>query len=470
MSDSNQDTTHSDVTTDAPRDTGTTTSIDSTTETTDTAIPTTATTSRINPFGSEQITVGISAPPNRTINFTEIAESAVSYWQNNREEAGRYHENPVELVFEPDAENPDLLLEYSPTIGRCNGEYETDTFLKCTETVEADSVVSGQLTYKIASRYTAEDTEGITRQALNSVYGYQHRSGNDWHEGPELRDPWVTKDTVVVGITDQTESNRDFEPLVRDALEYWSNSTHGDYEVNWQVRPDAPQPDVMVSFEESITDCGFSISTDSSLGCAPLLERTESTYDVLDVRIATGYTDNSTTSTIKHEFGHVLGLDHGEEPMPLMAAEYDATRQSMTNATDRAISWERNVISVGVAPGVSSGTESQAEAVVEHLNSQDSQPENLTLNYVGTSNSSDIVIREDQSGECELEQGSCRTIFGINLDADERLEYYTGGEIYLTSLEGETAGWHIGYWLDRIVSPTMTDSAWDDDDDDRDWQ
>lgn len=54
---------------------------------------------------------------------------------------------------------------------------------------------------------------------------------------------------------------------------------------------------------------------------------------------------------MKHEFGHVLGIEHGEEPMPLMNESGAATYLSKPNATNRSLAWENSTLSVYVDLG-----------------------------------------------------------------------------------------------------------------------
>ncbi|WP_267643508.1 hypothetical protein [Haloarchaeobius amylolyticus] len=438
---------------------------------TGTTTPTQTTTEapRINPFDSRSITVGVSAPPNQTVNLTEISREAVAYWQDNREAASQYRENPVELVFKPEAADPDVLIEYKSTIANCDGGYSPDTFLFCSEWVTTGQVVEDQITIEVANRYTRNDTELLTREALSGIFGY---SSEDYNSGsidePALRDPWPSKDTVIVGVTDGTGSDRNIEPLVKESLEYWENSTYGDYDINWVLKPDAASPDVEVHLVDSIETCGHTPSDKETLGCAPNLERTEPAGDDVLVRIADGYTDESITETIKHEFGHVLGLSHGEEPMPLMNESKVADTLPATDVQNRSIGWESPEITVGVTESASAEMEEQTRAVVEYLNSRESQPDELSLKYVGVDAEADIVVQEDPEDVCNLHAGSCPRAFGRSPDTDDALEYYTEVTIYVEDLDGDTLGWHIGYWIDRVASPTMTDEAWDEDDDDRD--
>ncbi|WP_435360412.1 hypothetical protein [Haloarchaeobius sp. DFWS5] len=434
-----------------------------------TSVPTATAVPRLNPFDSETITVGVSAPTNQTVNFTAIAEDAVSHWQTDRESASRYREDPVQLEFAPDASNPDLLLNFHPTIIRCAGEYSSDTFLFCTERVTSDSVIKETLTLNVSSRYTSEDTEMLAREALAGIYGYEVSDYNSWEvNSPSLRDPWTEKDTVIVGVDSSSNSDRDISPLVRDSLEYWSNSSYGDYDIIWEYRPNAQSPDIEVELVESIDDCGYSISPSTTLGCAPRLSQTEPADNEIQVRITDGYTDDSTTDTIKHEFGHILGLGHGVEPMPLMAASGPADRQPITDARNRSIGWQEVPITVGITSSASSDLESQTKAVVEHLQNSPSQPDDLVIEYVGINSDADIVVREDPGSECDLEHGSCPSFWGDSPDADDALEYYTSGTIYIKDLEGDVTGWHIGYWIDRYASPLDNDEVWDEDDDDQD--
>jgi len=129
--------------------------------------------------------------------------------------------------------------------------------------------------------------------------------------------------TLVVAI-DETNAERNTTPLVREALEYWEQNSeeYAGYPIEYELRPNATDPDVEIVWTESVSVC--SLSYDGTyVGCAPYV--TESAPETATVSIETGYLRNHTVDIVKHELGHTLGLAHGDEPAALMNATLNAT-------------------------------------------------------------------------------------------------------------------------------------------------
>lgn len=132
-----------------------------------------------------------------------------------------------------------------------------------------------------------------------------------------VANPW-NQDTLVVAVEDRTNSTRDFESLVSSALEYWEahDDDYAAYTVSFELRPQAENPDVVVSFRENVVCDGF---REMVAGCAPVLNSSSPPPVPAVVRVEAGMDDQQTLETLKHEFGHVLGIRHCRKPMPLMS-------------------------------------------------------------------------------------------------------------------------------------------------------
>lgn len=259
-------------------------------------------------------------------------------------------------------------------------------------------------------------------------------------------------DPVVVAIENPT--NRSFEPLVRSAAAYWNTNagTYGEWSTTLIVRPNATDPDIRVRFIDDIVVCDSEIGGEF-LGCAPVPEAINPGETAV-IDIERGYTDASTLSTIKHEFGHVYGVTHGEEPMPLMNASSVANETAQPNATERAVPWQTNHIQVYVNYSSFDASRDRVSKQVSRTlryfdEGQDSVPDRVRVTKTGNRSAAEIVVRARPLSDA----ASDGSFYGMSPDADRALEYYTNATITLDrGLEEENIGWHIGYWLDGGLS------------------
>jgi len=172
----------------------------------------------------------------------------------------------------------------------------------------------------------------------------------------------------------------------------------------------------------------------------------------------TGYTNETTIETVKHEFGHLLGRNHGEEPMPLMAAREEADLVSAPNATERPLSFQSANLTYYVDTSrLSFNQDGAREAVGEAMRYYEAGgdgtvPSNLTLTRVSNESDAAIVIRFETDQVC-AEPGverSCGRWSGRDLDTDDPLEYYGNATINIKEIPKDRWNWHIGYWLGYV--------------------
>lgn len=293
-----------------------------------------------NPWNAETITVAVDAEL-QDRNYTALARPAIEYWnQHRKSEAKADYGTPPRLELTSNADEADVVIHYQPTIPKCGGQSAPREagFYHCTPTIDANTTVDGQLELLVTSQFRNQSTTDITINALGGLYGIEAANEPRPVESPELLDPFPRTDTVTVGITYITSGDRNITPLVQEAVEYWmeNDDKYGDYTTDWVVKPNADNPDVVVLYVDTIVKCGFGPNQDYYIGCTNLLSTDQSANTPVQVEIAAGYNNESTINTIKHEFGHLYGLEHGEEPMPLMSATGDAVPLNETeeNSTD----------------------------------------------------------------------------------------------------------------------------------------
>ncbi|MFB6186519.1 MAG: matrixin family metalloprotease, partial [Halobacteriaceae archaeon] len=134
--------------------------------------------------------------------------------------------------------------------------------------------------------------------------------------------PWGQTE-LVVAIDQQTDRGRNTTALVADAIEYWNTAgkKHTKYPVKLTLRSEAMNPDIVVRFESHI-NC---TTARWELGCAPVVTPGSTVKTPEVVRIDADYTTRTIQRVLKHEFGHILGIRHGESPEALMQPRYAAT-------------------------------------------------------------------------------------------------------------------------------------------------
>lgn len=262
--------------------------------------------------------------------------------------------------------------------------------------------------------------------------------------------PWGER-TLTVAIKDKTGNSRQFEPLVQDALAYWEQNSkqYAGYPINYQLKPNAENPDIVVSVVSSINKCGVERRVE---GCAPYIRSSEDIDRPVDVRIRSGYTDESTVQLLIHEFGHTLGLDHQDEPKEIMAAETDLTTLPKPNVTERALPWDHSKLSVAV--DLSSVPASKRSAVNKQIDealayydrgADGTVPKRVSFQRVSNPESADIVIQFSKDSPCSgLSSGSCSVASGYDPDDDGATETYAKTNIVLTNVDTNTVAWHVG--------------------------
>jgi len=286
-------------------------------------------------------------------------------------------------------------------------------------------------------------------------------------------------DPVVIGIENPT--NRSYLPLVEQTVAYWEDnaSRYGEYRANYEIRPNESEPDIRIKFTDEIYRCGNEIG-DNILGCAPYPDSIEP-YATAEVHIETRddygfYTNASVVETLKHEFGHLYGIEHGEEPMPLMKAKSAANLTSQSNATEQAVPWPDNTIYVYVdeesfASSISDDIDEQVSNTIAWFNAgRGTTPDNVTVERVERESEANIIIKSGNTPDDV--RSTTNGIYGRDIDNDGALEYYTNMTVIIDpNVDSSDFGWHVGYWLDSVVNPDETSEPFENPEggDRRDW-
>lgn len=268
--------------------------------------------------------------------------------------------------------------------------------------------------------------------------------------------PWQSE-TVTVAVEHWNTSGVPalYLDSVRNATQYWNQAyqNYSEFEdIHFEVEPNATSPDITVSIASTVEYCGGTVN-ETFVGCADIHDSGDVVYGESSVEIEAGYTPQSTNETMRHEFGHLLGLEHGMEPTSLMAATHETVALSEPNATERAYPWLTTNLTVAITGSPSETQRDQIHHALAYY--EDGAGGLLTeqrpdFTVVRDSDSADIVIdvaRNSWACGQQYEGGSCGELFGYNEDVDGALEYYSAATITLAATDDETTAWHVAYWL-----------------------
>lgn len=277
-------------------------------------------------------------------------------------------------------------------------------------------------------------------------------------------------ETLSVAVETPAGDDRDYRPLVRTALDYWTDNAeqYAGYPISFRLVSSPSDADLVVAFVPEIDDCG---GVADAAGCAPYLTSPGQVDRPVRVEVLTGLADDSTELVVKHELGHVLGLGHDDDPAQVMSGRAQLATLPKRNATDREFPWRDGSLTVyvdyanltesGLSASDRSTVERQVERAVDYYDrGADGQvPENASVRIVDDRDEADVVVEFATSAPCSAGDGSCGYRYGTDPDRDGALEWYTRARVALAGIDAEAVGWHVGYWLGYAVGFTE-DGDW----------
>lgn len=276
---------------------------------------------------------------------------------------------------------------------------------------------------------------------------------------PSADNPWGQA-VVPVTVNDTVGDGRNTTAIVAEAVAYWNAKMgrYTDYGFRFRLTDDTSAARVEVRFADRIDECDG--PTNHTAGCARLIGPDET---AADLEVATVVSDGSNafvTGTTKHEFGHLLGLDHDAEPRFLMAQN---STTPVRNASDRANPWYSDTLRVAVEYDRLQGDRATIDDQVGHAvryyddGAAGTVPGNVTVARTDLAHTAEVLVTNDPD-TCDVDGRSQFGLQGQNSDRDGAMEAYANATVCV-DVDDEAVGWHVGYWLGAAFGLSIDELA-----------
>lgn len=427
-----------------------------------------------NPWKKEIVTVSLAFDeavdnPER---HREILQQEIEFWNANITE---YSPHNAEFEYIQQSQNSDVVIDVVPTISTCGEGLSLATYFYCVTPYEEGETESGITEGQVSSRYNYSLTQMYYREFFGVMLGVENTEeieGVEYYDSQQLRDPWPESNPVVVNVSNQVNESRNFEPIVEESVSYWidgQGSNYANYSVNISFQPDADNADISVRFVETLGDCGIRPIDTGYIGCAPQYSGNYEANEVTSIDIEGGYTDHSTKQTVIHEFGHVFGRSHGQEPLPEMNATFQAVTLPKTDAVDRERPWKYDRLRVYFDLGSVHSVDVWESEIYDALNyvesgADGSVPDQISFEIVNDPEQADIEI---EALDFNNDSATLSRWWGPNPDDDDAIEQYTSMKIVANN---EINSRDVGYYISRALISSWIDEYPDAVDDDADIQ
>lgn len=267
--------------------------------------------------------------------------------------------------------------------------------------------------------------------------------------------PWAAEN-ITVSVQDTTNSGREWEPIVKDALDYWNQNMSQVGREGQFVYTDSGESDLQVRIVDEINQCGAEQVTENTHGCAPIYTGVGAgAVDNQPVRVENELQDSATTDVTIHEIGHTLGLQHNDsEAWAIMNETVAAPTLPQPNATEIANPWPTNTVRLYYNSSDGELSEERIAALETSRAYYDGGagrflPSNVSVVRTADPSTADIEIR--MVGSISGESRSRWTWRGYDPDADGALETYSSATIKIqSSVPDDNAEWHVGYALGNL--------------------
>lgn len=261
--------------------------------------------------------------------------------------------------------------------------------------------------------------------------------------------PWG-QEVVPVRINDTVDDGRNTTALTVRTIDYWNANIerYTDFEYRFRLAEDPDSARVELRYLAAVDSCNG--THERVAGCAAYLQAGTRADDLEIVRVESRSSNSAVLVTTRHEFGHLVGLGHSDEPLELMAQNYGG---DLTNATDRAMPWYDDRLHVAVEPDTIDGDAAVIREQVRHAVSYyddgaaGTVPRNVTVAISEQPHTAEVIVTNDTARGCGRFDGSRVVVSGSNLDTDPASERYARMIVCVGPVGEDAVGWHVGYWL-----------------------
>lgn len=280
-------------------------------------------------------------------------------------------------------------------------------------------------------------------------------------ESAAAANPWKS-DLVTVTVVDETSLDRDWAPVVTDAVGYWNGNMSALGYEGRLVYTGGRDADVTIRVVDDVGECD---GVTDPLGCAPVYNGIGTAVDgdqrdEQDIKITGHLQNNVTSDLLKHELGHTLGVTHREQDeWRVMRPGFATPQYDAPNATEVVNPWDTTTVTVYYNRSGGELTDqriNQLEAARSYydVGAGGFLPDTISVERTRDPTMADIEIRMVDN----VESGISRWVYqGYDPDNDNALEEYEEGTVYIERRASpEVIIWHAGHGIGRLFGVKNT--------------